>query len=504
LSHYRLANLCCRCCTSFPKVATVTPTKKKRAKGKKSNGKKPAKKAKTHDKEPKKLAAKETKKPAAKKTKKAPKPQPNTAAAVSAKKKVKKGNLSLKPAKKVKNVGMSKKAAAVHSKLSLKLEKKEEAVLEKKKLKAKKKAAAAKRATARVAKKKPAAVAKKATKKTSTMKSSVAVGIKTHKTAKTALKSGGFKMATGKTKALPQLTKKGNMVHLYFAKCGIAGFRYQKSGKDVPAYMPNFFDAVQTKPEIQNQLSSIGVFKIRAHHDSNVARTFTYTDSKTNEEKTINEMQVLAVIGEDATDAAIKNNWKTNVTVANRYTTTIAPKNTYATATHQGEDKTEYSGAVPLDHLVLDEDIKPIITTAFPYNTFDEIANDPEIVSQYFTDVARGQSLLLSWASGVPALLHHGEENDSSEDEEEDEEEIESEDKEEEEETEEEEEEEEETEEEEEEEDEEDDEDDEEEDEEEELEVDTSDEEPSDDCSNNDSENSDDDDAIEAAPVAVL
>jgi len=167
----------------------------------------------------------------------------------------------------------------------------------------------------------------------------------------------------------------------------------------------------------------------------------------------------------------------------------LGPKNAYSTKTHQGEDKTEYSGAVALDQLVLDEDIKPIITAAFPFNTMEEIADDPDIVSQYFTDVARGKSLLMSWATGVPTLSD-GEETNSSDEEEE--EEVDSEEEEEEEETQDEE-----TEEEEESEEEE-----ETEEEEEDLEVDSD---ASDESSSDEDESSDDEGAIapEAASIAV-
>ena len=63
-----------------------------------------------------------------------------------------------------------------------------------------------------------------------------------------------------------------------------------------------------------------------------------------------------------------------------------------------GENKTLHSGPVALDVRVMDEAIKPIITTAYPHNTLEEIASDVDVVSQYFADPERGQAVLLGWA----------------------------------------------------------------------------------------------------------
>jgi len=142
-------------------------------------------------------------------------------------------------------------------------------------------------------------------------------------------------------------------------------------------------------------LGSIGTFDVKTAPTINEPKTFPTVNKITKEEREYNEHQLLTVTGTNASKEDIAANWKAVTFEANRHTSTISGDNKYSTATHQGEDKTLYSGPVALDAIVLDEDIKPIITTAYPHNTLEEIASDPDVVGQYFADPKRGQALLL-------------------------------------------------------------------------------------------------------------
>ena len=379
-------------------MATPSPSKK-RASKKKASGEKASKKRKT--------AAKADKKPRAKgkSSKKSPKAQSKPATKLSSK-------------KKAKNVGMSEKAAAARDKLAKKLAKK-------KKLKKIKeaKAAAEKKSKKAIEKSTPTKSkppkSPKAAKKTTTKKS-----------AESPLKSGGFKVPS-KTAVMPQLNPKGNLVHHYSTLPGVKIYQFEKSAKPEPAFMGPFFGAVDTNPALQARVQSIGSFDVKAAPTIMESKTYITVNQKTKEEREYTEHQLLTVVGTNASKHDKDANWKAVAVEANRVTSTVTATNIFSTKTHMGEDKTLYSGPIAMDNLVMDEAIKAIITTAYPDNTFEEIASEAEIVGQFFADPEHGQSVLLGWAGiidldmermlmGRSSADHYSDEEDSEEESEDD------------------------------------------------------------------------------------
>ena len=100
--------------------------------------------------------------------------------------------------------------------------------------------------------------------------------------------------------------------------------------------------------------------------------------------------------------------------MANRYTSTVASNNKYATPTHKGDNMTLRTGPIALDARLLDDDIIPIVQTAYAQNTLEEVAEEPEILGDFFADPNRGRRVILSHLAGIPFM--YGDDDDDMED----------------------------------------------------------------------------------------
>jgi len=255
-----------------------------------------------------------------------------------------------------------------------------------------------------------------------TAKKHAAVSVKAKPTMKSAkkaaksLKAGGFSKKTIPMKPV-QVKKQGNLVNMTVAACGVAFFTFVKSSnKLMMAYMAAFFDAIQNNTALQAELKSMGLFEIRVDSTSNDTKKFTVGNNE------IPELQLGCIVGRDATPKALQSQWNKVVAIADKHTSTVGTKNKYATRTHLGENLTPRSGPVPLDVLFPDEDTVNVMQVAYPDNDLEDIAGDPEILSQYYTNPKHGRNVVKSHIAGIPLVYHDEEEEDSEEEDSDDEE----------------------------------------------------------------------------------
>jgi len=90
------------------------------------------------------------------------------------------------------------------------------------------------------------------------------------------------------------------------------------------------------------------------------------------------------------------------------------------------------TGPIALDARLLDDDIIPIVQTAYARNTLEEVAEEPQILGDFFADPNRGRRVILSHLAGIPFMYddddddmeddsdtddedHNGEENEQDE-----------------------------------------------------------------------------------------
>jgi len=164
------------------------------------------------------------------------------------------------------------------------------------------------------------------------------------------------------------------------------------------AYMAPFFKAIQNNTALQAELKTLGLFQIHVNSTSNDTETFLVGD------KDIHKLQLVCILGTDATRKSIENHWKKVVATVHRYTNAVGPDNKYATATHMGEDKTPASGPVALDVKLIDEDTINVIPAAFPDNTLDEVAEDDYTFGQFFTSLEHGRRVVTCHMAGIPFI----------------------------------------------------------------------------------------------------
>lgn len=218
------------------------------------------------------------------------------------------------------------------------------------------------------------------------------------KTEKKGLSAKGFTKDNIPTSSPEQTKKRGNFCNMTQFLCGLLAFDFKKcSNPQQAAYMRSFFDAVENNPAVQAELKSMGLFNIRLNEESHETRTFLVG------KKEIHELQLICIVGTDASTTAIHNLWKKVVSMANRYTNTVSDNNKYATQTHMGEHWTLRTGPSALEVRFPDENIIPIICAAYGEESLEEVATVPNIISQFFADHNRGHRFISTQVTGSPS-----------------------------------------------------------------------------------------------------
>ena len=199
--------------------------------------------------------------------------------------------------------------------------------------------------------------------------------------------AGGFKVAAMPTN-IPQLKKKGNVVHWIRTLPGVLAMSFKKSTTGEQAYMASFHDLIQNNTMVQSSLKSVGLFPIRSGPDSNETKKFVARENE------YEEQQLACIVDSDAPVKTITKHVEKVVAAADKCTNTVSEKNKYAARTHMGEDKTPKEGPVALDQVMVDDDVLILLQNAYSNHTLEEIAKYPTILSQFFTSVDHAREVI--------------------------------------------------------------------------------------------------------------